>query len=342
MGVNGGMFHQACRTLALTMSLLTATAAEIRIGLIGLDTSHATAFADILNDPAAKDHVAGARVVAAVPGGSPDIDSSWQRVPEYTATLVKKHGVRIHGTIEAMLRDVDAVMLLSVDGRPHLEQARPVIAARKPLFIDKPLAGSLRDGMEIFRLARAAGVPVFSSSSLRYARKTQEVHHGSIGQVTNAVTGSPAHREPHHPDLFWYGIHGVESLFTVMGPGCESVRRSDAADGTLVVTGNWAGGRVGTFREDKGYVGEARGLTGRSEVGAYDGYAPLIVEVVRFFETGKAPVAPEVTLEILAFMEAADLSRHRGGAAVTLEEVRRAASGRRRLPAPGAERQGHR
>ena len=336
------MFQRARLAAALTLSLMTATAAEIRIGLIGLDTSHATAFADILNDASAKDHVAGAKVVAAVPGGSPDIDSSWQRVPEYTATLVKKHGVHIHGTIEAMLREVDAVMLLSVDGRPHLEQARPVIAARKPLFIDKPLAGSLRDGSEIFRLARAAGVPVFSASSLRYARKTQAVHHGSIGLVTNAVTGSPAHLEPHHPDLFWYGIHGVESLFTVMGPGCESVRRADVPQGGIVVTGTWPGGRVGTFREDKGYVGEAQGLAGRSEVGAYDGYAPLIVEVVRFFETGKAPVAPEVTLEILAFMEAADLSKHRGGAAVSLAEVRRIAAGRKMLPARGAERQGHR
>lgn len=306
-------------------SLLPAQAAEIRIGLIGLDTSHATAFAEILNDPAAKDHVTGARVVAAVPGGSPDIESSWTRVPEYTATLVKKHDLHIHGTIEAMLREVDAVMLLSVDGRPHLTQARPVIAAHKTLFIDKPLAGSLKDGAEIFRLAREAGVPVFSSSSLRFAKKTVAVHQGSLGVVTNAVTGSPAHLEPTHPDLFWYAIHGVESLFTVMGPGCESVRRSRTAGGGIEVTGTWAGGRTGVFREDKGYTGEARGETGSSEVGAYDGYAPLIVEVVKFFQTGRPPVAAEETLEILAFMEAADLSKHRDGAAVTLNEARRAA-----------------
>lgn len=321
------MRHQKVFRAICTLATIgwQGVAAEIRIGLIGLDTSHAPAFAEILNNAAAKDHVAGARVVAAVPAGSADIDSSWKRVPEYTETLVKKHGVHIHGTIEAMLREVDAVMLLSVDGRPHLAQARPVIAAHKPLFLDKPMAGSLKDGAEIFRLAQAAGVPVFSSSSLRYGQKTQAVRQGSIGNVTNAVTGSPAHLEPTHPDLFWYGIHGVESLFTVLGTGCESVQRGKTADGGIEVTGIWKGGRKGTFREDKTYTGEAQGDKGTAPVGAYEGYAPLVVEVVRFFETGKAPVTAEETLEILAFMEAADESKRRNGAAVTLAEVRAAA-----------------
>ena len=124
-------------------------------------------------------------------------------------------------------------MLLSVDGRPHLAQARPVIAAKKPIFIDKPLAGSLRDAAEIFRLAKAAGVPVFTASSLRFAKNTQAARNGALGTVTNALTSSPAHLDPTHPDLFWYGIHGVESLFTVMGTGCESVRRSKTADGGI-------------------------------------------------------------------------------------------------------------
>ena len=260
--------------------------------------------------------------MAAVPGGSPDVEASWKRVPEYTETLVKKHNVRIHGTIEAMLTEVDAVMLLSVDGRPHLAQARPVIAARKPLFIDKPLAGSLQDGAEIFRLAREARTPVFSASSLRFARNTLAVRQGSLGTVTNAVTGSPAHLEPHHPDLFWYGIHGVESLFTVMGPGCESVRRGKTSEMGIEVTGIWKNGRTGIFRETRGYTGQAQGEKGNLPVGAYDGYAPLIVEVVKFFETGQSPVAPEETLEILAFMEAADESKRRDGAPVTLAEMR--------------------
>jgi hypothetical protein len=297
-------------------------AAELRLGLIGLDTSHATAFTKLLNDATDKAHVPGARVVAAFKGGSPDLNSSWSRVPEYTAEMTNKWGVKLYDDIAAMCRDVDAVLLESVDGRPHLAQARPVIEAGKPLYIDKPMAASLRDVGEIFRLAKAKGVPIFSSSSLRFAQGTLAVRAGSIGTVTRAETTSPCHLDPTHPDLFWYGVHGVESLFTVMGTGCESVRRGTTADGKIEVTGTWKGGRTGVYREGAGYSGKAIGEKGEAAVGAFDGYAPLVVAIVKFFETRVAPVSPEETVELFAFMEAADESKRRGGAAVTLREVR--------------------
>jgi predicted dehydrogenase len=300
----------------------TLSAGELRIGMIGLDTSHVTAFTKILNDPADKNHIPGARVVAAFKGGSPDIPSSHTRVDGYAKELTEKWGVKIYDTIEEVCQNVDAVMIESVDGRPHLEQAKPVIKAKKPLFIDKPMAGSLRDALEIFRLAREAGVPVFSASSLRYAKSTQAVRGGSLGKVTRAETFSPCSLEPHHPDLFWYGIHGVESLFTVMGTGCESVVRGKTADGKIEVTGTWAGGRTGTFREGaKGYGGKAWGEKGEADVGPYEGYHPLVAEAVKFFQTGVVPVAAEETIEILAFMEAADESKRQNGAPVKLKDV---------------------
>ncbi len=311
--------------VATALALVTARAADLRLGIIGLDTSHVIAFTAILNDPAAKDHVSGARVVAAFRGGSPDIESSRTRVDGYAKTLVEKHGVKLYDTIEELCRNVDAVLLESVDGRPHLAQARPVIAAGKPLYIDKPMAGSLKDAAEIFRLAREANVPVFSASSLRFATKTLAVRGGAIGTVTNAVTSSPAHLEKTHPDLFWYGIHGVESLFTVMGKGCLSVKRSLTADGKIQVTGTWKNERTGTFREVEGYSGKAQGTQGEMAVGSYDGYAPLVVEIVRFLKTGTAPVAAAETLEIFAFMEAADESKRRNGESVTLAEMFRRA-----------------
>lgn len=298
-----------------------ASAAELRLGLIGLDTSHATAFTKLLNDPTDQAHVSGARVVAAFKGGSPDLPSSWNRVPEYTAEVTNKWGVKLYDDIGAMCRDVDAVLLESVDGRPHLAQARPVIEAGKPLYIDKPMAASLRDVGEIFRLAKAKGVPIFSSSSLRFAKSTLAVRAGSVGKVSRAETTSPCHLDPTHPDLFWYGVHGVESLFTVMGTGCESVRRGKTADGKIEVTGTWAGGRTGTYREGEGYSGKAVGEKGEAPVGAFDGYAPLVVEIVKFFGTRVAPVPSAETIEIFAFMEAADESKRRGGEPVTLREV---------------------
>ena len=314
-------------SLVLTMTSLIH-AADLKIGLIGLDTSHATAFTEILNNPAAKDHVPGAKVVAAFKGGSPDIESSITRVEGYTTTLREKHGVQIVDSIEDLCSKVDAVMLLSVDGRPHLAQARPVLAAHKPLYIDKPMAGTLRDVHTLARLAAESKTPFFSSSSLRFAKSSQAVRKGSIGTVTNAWCGSPASLEKTHPDLFWYGVHGCESLFTVMGRGCESVRRGKTAAGKIEVVGTWKGGRTGTFREVEGYQGRAEGTLGAADVGAFDGYAPLVAEAVRFFQTKVSPVPIEETLELFAFMEAADESKRRNGAEVRLSEVIEAATRR--------------
>ena len=298
-----------------------ASAADLRIGMIGLDTSHVPAFTEILNNPNAKGHVPGAKVVAAFKGGSADIESSYKRIDGFTKTLTEKYGVKLYDSIEEMCRNVDAVMIESVDGRPHLAQARPVIQAGKPLFIDKPMAGSLRDVLEIFRLAKEAKVPVFSSSSLRFAKAAQAVRNGSIGKGNYCEATSPASLEKTHPDLFWYGVHGCETLYTVMGRGCETVKRGTTADGKIEVVGTWAGGRTGIFREGKGYTGVAKGEKGEAPIGAYDGYAPLVAEAIKFFQTGVAPVSPEETIELFTFMEAADESKRQGGAAVKLSDV---------------------
>lgn len=312
------------RSILLTFAALALTlqvqAQNIRAGIIGLDTSHVLAFTKTLNAQPQKPEVMGVRMVAAYAQGSKDIESSVARVPEYTAK-VKELGVEIMPSIDALLDKVDVVFLETNDGRPHLEQLLPCLEANKPVFIDKPIAGTLVDAIKIFDAAKKASVPVFSSSSLRFGKNTQAVRGGSIGKVLQAETFSPASLEPHHPDLFWYGIHGVESLFTVMGQGCVSVKRGTTAAGTIQVTGTWQGGRTGTYYEKKGYGGKAKGEKGESEVGAYDGYDPLLFSAVHFFRTGVAPVTPEETLEIYAFMEAADESKRRNGAEVTLKEV---------------------
>ncbi len=305
----------------MSMSVLSSPAAELRLGMIGLDTSHVTAFTEVINNPTNKQHVPGARVVAAFKGGSADIPSSISRVEEYTKTLREKYGVRIYDTVQEVCANVDAVLIETVDGRPHLDAARIVIAAKKPLYIDKPVAGTLKDALEIYRLAEAAGVPVFSSSSLRFGKATQAVRGGSIGKVLSAETTSPAHLEPHHPDLFWYGVHGCESLFTVMGTGCETVERRKTPDGGIEVVGKWKGGRTGTFREGKTYGGKAVGEKGEAPVGAFDGYAPLVVEIVKFFQTRQPPVAAAETIELFAFMEAADESKRQDGKPVAIADV---------------------
>lgn len=302
---------------------------EIRVGMIGLDTSHCVAFTNLLNNPekvseAARPHLAGVRVVAAWPGGSPDLPASIDRVEGYTKEL-RDQGIEIVDSISTLLTKVDAVLLESVDGRPHLEQARPVLAAGKPVFIDKPLAGSLADALEIARLARETGTPCFSSSALRFSPGIAGMRHDQrVGEVLGCDAYGPCPLEPHHPDLFWYGIHGVETLFTIMGPGCEQVTRVHT-EGYDLVVGRWRDGRIGTFRGlrqgRQDYGATVFGTQGIAPSGGFAGYEPLVVEIAKFFKTGQAPVSLEETIELFAFMEAADESKRQGGAPVTLESV---------------------
>jgi predicted dehydrogenase len=313
----------------LMMSSMPPAAADeakaLRAGVIGLDTSHAPAFAQLLNGPKATGELAGVKVVAAFPGGSADLPASADRVAGYTKQYTEM-GIEIVDSVEALLPKVDVVLLESVDGRPHLAQAIPVLKAKKPIFIDKPVAGSLADAMAIFELARQHGVPCFSSSSLRFSPGILSMRNDDrVGKVLGCDARGPCHLDPHHPDLFWYGIHGVETLFTIMGTGCQSVSRV-RSDGTDFVVGHWRDGRIGTFRGLRdgahGYGAVVYGDKGIAPSGGYDGYQPLVVEIVKFFKTGKPPVSAEETIEIYAFMEAADESKRQGGAPVTIDSVK--------------------
>jgi predicted dehydrogenase len=298
-------------------------ATQGRIGIIGLDTSHSVAFTKALNAPEPATGFKGFKIVAAYPQGSNDIESSTKRIPGYIED-VKKLGVEIVSSIEDLLTKVDFVLLETNDGRPHLEQALMVLKAGKPMFIDKPVAGSLRDAIAIYDAAKNYNVPIFSSSSLRYMQTVQDVIKGKIGPLLGADTFSPATLEKTHPDLFWYGIHGVEILFAMMGTGCKQVVRINTKDNDIVV-GTWKDGRVGTFRGTRtgthDYGGTAYGEKGNLPLGPFKGYDNLLIQIIDFFKTGKVPVQPEETLEIYAFMEAADESKRKKGAAISLDDV---------------------
>lgn len=294
-----------------------------RVGIIGLDTSHSTEFTKVLNNPTAGPEYGGYKIVAAYPQGSKDIESSTKRLAGYTEE-VKKHGVKIVDSIKKLLAEVDVVLLETNDGRPRLEQAREVINAGKPFFIDKPVAASLTDVVSIYDLARQKNVPIFSASSLRFIDDVQAVANGAVGKVTGADAFSPAHLEKTHPDLFWYGIHGIETLLTLMGPGCQSVTRTQT-DTTDVVVGKWQDNRLGTFRGYRtgklSYGGTAFGEKDIKVIGYRGGYTGLLLQIITFFQTGKAPVSPSETLEVYAFMEAAHESKRQDGKAVTLASV---------------------
>lgn len=302
--------------LLIAILALPLAAADLRIGIIGTDTSHVPAFTRQLNDPSAPNHIPGARIVAAYKGGSRDLESSWSRVDKYAEEIRTRWGVEIVPDIPTLCSKVDAVLIESVDGRPHLEQARQVIAAKKPMFIDKPLASTLDDAREIARLAKAAGVAWFSTSSLRWSEITESLKSpDSIG----VHTWGPGPTEEHHQlDLSWYAIHPIEILYTLMGTGCEEVTRVVGANSDEV-TCRWNDGRIGSVRTLRPYGGYGAvvyhkdGKVTQSPAKPKMGYEPMVAEIVKFFQTGKTPVPNEETLEIFAFMDAAQRSKEAGG-----------------------------
>ena len=312
------------RSFFIALLCATAVNAEIRLGIIGTDTSHVIAFTKLLNDPLSPDHVPGAVIVAAYKGGSPDIQSSASRVNGYAEELRTKWKIKFYPDIPTLCKNVDAVLLESVDGRVHLEQVKPVFAAHRPVFIDKPLASTLADAREIARLGKEANTPWFSESSLRYGIASQM----KFPDIEGVITWGPGPLEPHHQlDLSWYAIHPIEMLYALMGKGCVEVTRIYTPDADLI-TGKWNDGRIGTVRALRPYgtygavVFRTKPKTAKSEGSItaeqsnpkmVEGYRPMLVDVVKFFETKEPPVPNDETLEVFAFMDAAQRSKEAGG-----------------------------
>lgn len=310
-------------TLALFLFFSLSAQDKIKIGIIGLDTSHSPAFVKLLNDENPKAEYSGFQVVAAYPYGSRTIKQSYERIPKYSDE-VQKNGVKIVSSISEMLTMVDCVMLETNDGNVHLEQAAEVIKAKKIMFIDKPIGATLPQAIAIFEMAKKYNVPIFSSSSLRFVPQNQKLNRGEYGKVLGADCYSPAPAEPSHPDFSWYGIHGIETLFTVMGSGCVSVNRM-SSEGTDVVVGLWDDGRIGTFRGKRTgnniYGGTAFTEEAAVVVGGYEGYGYLLEEILKFFKTGVAPISEKETLEIFTFMEASNVSKSKNGKIINMKDV---------------------
>ena len=317
---------------AAVAAVAVSASAEIKIGIIGLDTSHSPKFVKIINveKPA---EVAGMRVVAAYPWGSKDIKSSYERIPAYTES-VKSNGVEIVDSIDKLIEMSDFICLETNDGREHLWQAEKVFKAGKPVFIDKPLAHNLHDALKIYELGKKYNAKYFSCSSLRYGEVVRNARAGKYGKIrTMSVTSpSPEEEQGTHNYYSWYGIHGFEPYVAVMGTGADRVTclRTDKGDAISVQYPDGRIGQLNLLRDRWNYCGYVIGedKDGKTKVAAYEngaaGYQPLLEDILKFIKTGEPSFQPEESIEIFKLMEAAEISAKRGGAPVTLEEAVRA------------------
>lgn len=335
------------RFLATALGLLTllvgaasaADPAPLRVGIVGLDNYQALAFTSLYHDPKATGELKGLKVVAAFPAGSPDIQESVDALPKWTPSM-KDLGVEIVDSIDKVVAQSDAILIMSLDGRAHLGQFQAIARAGKPVYIGRPLAASLADAVEIFEVAKARGTPLFSCSQHRFSPGFSGMrNHPEVGQVLGCSVYGGCPTEPHHPDLFWHAVHGVETLYTIMGAGCESVTRASTPDAEFL-TGKWRDGRIGTFRGIKkgavkyrAMVFGDKGISPSGDYGydvpvqwvaphgEYMGYKGVAIEIAKFFRSKQPPVSADETLELFAFMEAAHQSKARGGSPVKLADV---------------------
>ena len=295
----------------------------LRAGIVGLDTSHVPAFTKLFNKGETEGELAGITVTTGYTGGT-DMPASKDRKEKFTQQL-RDMGVEIVDTIPMLLEKVDVVLIESVDGRIHLQEAKEVFKSGKPVYIDKPLAGTLAEAIALFELAKKSNVKTWSSSSSRFGPDLISLKDNpEIGDIMGVTTWGPCSYQSGTPDLFFYAIHGIESLFTLMGPGCETVSRAKGPI-TDQVTGVWKDGRIGTYRgivKGKSEFGAmVYGSKGNQMGGKVISYEALCRQIGKFFRTGEPPVSEAETIEIFTFMEAADESLRQGGKPVALADV---------------------
>ncbi|KZZ86054.1 Gfo/Idh/MocA family protein [Bacillus sp. SJS] len=298
----------------------------LNIAMIGLDTSHAEIFTDLVMNPENPHFIERVLIKAAYPGGTGDFPLSINRVERYTSLLRDRYHIEMTETPEEAAGKCDAVWITSVDGRMHEELFRKICPYGIPVFIDKPFSVSSNSAKRIIDLAKKWNVPLMSSSSLRFGENLQTFLSAYKGRIDHAECIGPLTFEMTQPGYFWYGIHLAEMLFSILGKGCESVQAA-VRDEMEMVMCEWSGGRTGTLFGMKTEQADFEAVITMKDSEKHLNlsrtqkpyYASLLDQVVNFSKTGRPVPENEETLEIIHFIEAVNLSRNRGGEKVVIQ-----------------------
>jgi hypothetical protein len=290
----------------------------LKIGLIGLDTSHAIAFTKRLNDANDPEHVPGGKVVAAFPGGSPDMQISISRVEGFTTQLRDEFKVQMMSSPEAVAEAVDIVFITSCDGRIHREQLERTLKFRRPTFVDKPFACTSEDARAMFHMADEAGTPVMSCSAVRYSHNLTEALKNPAPVIGIDAFGPMAEQAP-LPGLYWYGVHAVDVMIRALGTGCQEVRavRNEHHD---LITGICSDGRLASIRGLRGAHNKFGAVLHRADGYQFvdlsnntpSYYSSMLAAILASLPNGKADIDPQATIQAMRFIEAANESRESG------------------------------
>ncbi len=336
---------------AMVCPIGEAQAADpVRIGILGIDNYQAVEYVQMYNNPKAEGDFAGLRVTAAYPVLSPDYPKSAELTEMWKAQMLNINKVpgnpvipqvEMVTSVEELLKRCDAVMIFSLDARMHLAQATAVLKAGKPLYIGRPLASTPEDAVAIFKVSEETKVPCWSCSQHRFSPGFSGMRdHAEVGKVLGCDVYGGFDVKAAEADKSTRGLHSIETLYTIMGPGVVKVSCTSTPS-VESITAVWADGRVGTFRGIKEgaakYSATVFGDKGVSTAGIYGhgipvngivptndkymGYGGLAIQMAKFFKGGPVPVTPAETLEIHALFVAADASRAQNGAVVPLQKL---------------------
>lgn len=290
----------------------------IRVGMLGIENSHSVAYTRLWQgDAAPQERVEGARVVACLYQGRTDQDAEDEK--KFLRQLQEMGVEKVVARPEQMLGEVDAVAVVSRAGNEHLALAEPFLKAGLPTFVDKPLATDLAVARRIVALAQEHGAPLFSASAIRYAPQVTEFQsrRDEVGAVRTGSVWSPASR-----DLGFYGIHAIELMSALWGPGAQWVSAFHSDDKHLAWVGYDSGAVFAVHLVRYGSPGFGFTYLGEKKSGAVQvssTYLPIARIMTQMFRDRQMPLNLEVCLESIAILEA--FRKSQDGAVIELASL---------------------
>ena len=226
------------------------------------------------------------------------------------------------GKPEDVIGLVDAVVIATDDGSDHVRRARPFIEAGLPVFIDKPLATTVADLLQFVQWHRAGKV-MLSTSGMRYAPEMrlsdeQQVRLGDLRWITSFTCKT------------WerYGIHALEAVAPVIGPGFLTVQAHADGGGDVMHLTHRSGVRltIGALHDAHGSFGAVHlyGTQGDLALKLSDTYSAFRAQLVAFIDllhTGTRPLPFDETVELMAVIIAGIRSREQNGTIIAIADI---------------------
>ena len=292
----------------------------MRIGAIGIDSSHLPEFSRRMKELNAAKKTRCLVTHVFDPGG--------HDLPKAAEWLAKTRdmGAQQVGSMDELLKSVDGVMVLSVNGNKHLPLSLPSLERGLPTYIDKPLTCNLSEAKQLLATARKTSARCYSASSLRFPAEVTEMDKAALGALKAIDAFGPGSIHALMEGLFFYGVHTIEMVDALWGPGVKRVSAVHLEDRDLLDL-DYHDGRFARLRmERKGAYEFGATVHGEKGVKQFKvDFAPVYTRLMegmaRFFEGGAAPPPLRDLVENVAVMEAGNASMKRDGAWVEIEKI---------------------